>query len=337
MDQFARLLASERREIIAEVATNMSVDFTIIEKDFWVCWTLQSLFSLPPGHAPMVFKGGTSLSKAYGLIERFSEDVDVVTSVDFYLSRGAADPEEAPSRTQQLSRMQALDSLCARYIAEDLANVLRQRFEDRLATRTGWEITVDPDDRYRHTLLFRYPTSAPDVEHTYIRGRVKIELGWRSVTEPRELRTFTSYVATRFPDLMEDADVTCTVLLPKRTFWEKVTALHAESFRDGVPHFFSRHYSDVASMRATEIGEAASRDLAALEDVRQYKERYYPAAWARYDLAVPGSLSIVPSDTKMRALASDYRDMQMMFLREPAPFDDMIQQLRSLQDQINTN
>jgi len=75
-----------------EVAGKMGVDVTIIEKDFWVCWVLKSLFSLPFGHPLMVFKGGTSLSKAYGLIDRFSEDIDIVTVVDFYLSRGFADP-----------------------------------------------------------------------------------------------------------------------------------------------------------------------------------------------------------------------------------------------------
>lgn len=93
--------------------------------------------------------------------------------------------------------------------------------------------------------------------------------------------------------------MTCTVLSPWRTFWEKVTALHAERFRDIVPHFYSRHYSDAAAM-LNPCRKAAPHDLAMLDEVRQYKERYYPAAWARYDRAVPGTLSIVPSEIKMR-------------------------------------
>ncbi|HEY2473547.1 MAG TPA: nucleotidyl transferase AbiEii/AbiGii toxin family protein [Candidatus Cybelea sp.] len=91
MDDFATLAAAERRDIIAEAARAMGVDFTIVEKDFWVCWTLKSLFSLPPEHAPMTFKGGTSLSKAYALIQRFSEDIDVVTAIEFYLTGNALD------------------------------------------------------------------------------------------------------------------------------------------------------------------------------------------------------------------------------------------------------
>ena len=313
----------------------MEREFTIVEKDFRVCWTLRSLFSLPTGHAPMVFKGGTALSKAFELIQRFSEDIDVVTDVNFYLARGVADPETAPSRTQQLERMAVLDLACADYISGALMTELRRQFVERLGTDAGWSLLIDPDDRYAHTLFFRYPISAPDIEHPYIRGLVKIELGWRSATTPAETRTFKPYVAEHFPDLMENADVHCKALSPARTFWEKVTALHAASFRDEVPHFFSRHYSDVAAVFQTDLGKAASRELTMLDDVREFKQLYYPVAWARYDLAVPGTLAIVPSDGKMRAIASDYRDMRMMFFREPPPFVELTEQLRALQNQIN--
>ncbi len=125
------------------------------------------------------------------------------------------------------------------------------------------------------------------------------------------------------------------MLLPARTFWEKVTALHAESFRDVVPHFFSRHYSDVAELIETEVGRAASRDVAMLDEVRKFKQTYYPAAWAHYDRAAPGSLKIIPSDEKVRVLISDYRDMRMMFFREPPPFGTILDRLRALERQIN--
>ncbi len=333
MEDFTGLKPSERRDIIAEAATGMGLDFTIVEKDFWVCWTLQSLFSLASGHAPMVFKGGTSLSKAYALIQRFSEDIDVVTAVDFYLERGIADPEDAPSKTQQIQRMKDLDVACAAYIGGELAGALRQLFAERLGTDTGWELSVDPGDH--HTLLFRYPATASDIIHQYIRERVKIELGWRASTMPNETRTFQSYVAERFPRVMATPDVTCTVLSPSRTFWEKVTALHAESFREEEPRFFSRHYSDVAEIFQTDVGRAASKDFAMLQRVREFKQRYYPSAWAHYDRAVPGSLTVVPSDDKLRTLASDYRAMRMMFFREPPPFEEVVAQLRALQQQIN--
>ncbi len=335
MDEFARLTVSERREIVAEAAIGMKREFTVVERDFWVCWTLRSLFSLPSEHAAMVFKGGTSLSKAFGLIQRFSEDIDVVTDVDFYFAGGVADPEAAPSRTQQLQRMAALDVACATYIGGKLMTELRQQFAGRLGTNAGWDLFVDPDDRYAHTLLFQYPVSAPDTEHPYIRGLVKIELGWRSTTKPIEARTVKPYIADHFPQLMESADARCTALSSARTFWEKVTAIDAESFREEVPYFVSCHYSDVAAMFQTGRGRAAFRDLSMLDDVRKFKQRYYPAARARYDLAVPGSLALVPSRAKLRALASDYREIRMMFFKEPPTFEQVMEHLFTLQQQVN--
>ncbi len=117
MDRFARLSAQERREIFQERACQMRVDFTIVEKDFWVCWTLKSLFALPSGNPAMTFKGGTSLSKAYGLTDRFSEDIDVVTDPYFFTAKGLSDPEEPGIRnTQRQKRMEQLDATCASYI-----------------------------------------------------------------------------------------------------------------------------------------------------------------------------------------------------------------------------
>jgi hypothetical protein len=164
---------------------------------------------------------------------------------------------------------------------------------------------------------------------------VKIELGWRSADEPVEGRAVVSYVGEHFPNLLAQSAVSCTVLGAERTFWEKITALHAENFRNGVSRFFSRHYSDVAAIFGTEIGKAAVRDLEMLEAVRIFKERYYPSAWARYDLAVPGALALVPGESKAQGLAVDYRDMRMMFLSEPIPFEEIIKRLFVLQEEIN--
>jgi Nucleotidyl transferase AbiEii toxin, Type IV TA system len=199
-------------------------------------------------------------------------------------------------------------------------------------------LTIDESDLARHTLLFQYPSSAPDVEHTYIRGMVKIELGWRSVTLPSEVKSIISYIADSIPMVMKSPEVICTTLASQRTFWEKVTALHAESFREGLPpRFYSRHYSDVAEMLRTKLRSSASDDLSMLDEVRKYKELYYYSAWARYDLAVPGTLVVVPSDNKVRELAADYRDMRMMFFRDPPTFGEVIAQLRRLQEQINNS
>jgi hypothetical protein len=135
--------------------------------------------------------------------------------------------------------------------------------------------------------------------------------------------------------LLQTPQVTCSVLVPDRSFWEKVTALHAESFREDVRPFFSRHYSDVAAMLQTQIGRAASRDLAMLEDVRVFKDVYYHSARARYDLAKPGTLVVVPGPEKLRDLERDYRDMSQMFLREPPSFDWVVEELKEFEATAN--
>jgi Nucleotidyl transferase AbiEii toxin, Type IV TA system len=311
----------------------MRVDFTMVEKDFWVCWSLKSLFALPPGNPAMTFKGGTSLSKAYGLIDRFSEDIDVVTDPYFFIEKGLADPEEPGiSNTQREKRMKRLDVGCTAYIAEQLQPTLRTQFAARLGPSEEWTLILDSADP--NTLLFRYPKSDPGVTYAYLRDTVKIELGWRARTAPSELRIIAPYVA-EIPMLLEEPQMTASVLVPDRTFWEKVTALHAESFRAKPRQFFSRHYSDVATMLRTRIGQDASRDLAMLEDVRIFKGVYYYAEWARYELAKPGTLVVVPGEERTRELAIDYRSMRQMFLSEPPPFDWVVDQLRAFERDVN--
>ena len=335
MDDFTRIAPLERRRIFSETAIRKGVAFAIIEKDFWVCWVLKMLFSLSPKHPPLVFKGGTSLAKAYGLIDRFSEDIDIVTVVDFYLSRGLNDPEKATSKSKRSAQMEALDVACADYVIEGLRGELQQIFQERLGATEDWELNPDPHDPYQHSLLFRYPLSGVDSTHPYIRNSVKIELGWRSADEPVEMRVIRPYIADQYSELRLNLDIRCTVLAPVRTFWEKVTALHAESFRERTPQFFSRHYSDVAAMSETVLGKMAARNLEMLDDVRRFKERYYASAWARYYLAIPGSLVIVPNARKITELASDYREMRPLFFSEPPPFERVIEQLRALQQEIN--
>ncbi len=335
MDRFARFSAQERREIIQERASQMRVDFTIVEKDFWLCWTLKALFGLPSGNPALTFKGGTSLSKAYGIIDRFSEDIDVVIDPQFFIDQGIADPEDHDiTSSQREKRMAHLDAECAKYIGEQLLSLLRSKIAERLGGDQGWDLLVDSSDP--NTLLFHYPKSDPGRTYGYLRDTVKIELGWRAKSAPSELRKIEPYLAD-VPMLLSESQLVCTVLRPERTFWEKVTALHAESFRDKPKQFFSRHYSDVAAILRTRIGLEASRDLSMLDDVRLFKSIYYHAAWAHYDLAVPGSLVIVPGSARIRELEADYRDMQQMFLHEPPSFGAVIQQLAELEAKINGN
>ena len=131
-----------------------------------------------------------------------------------------------------------------------------------------------------------------------------------------------------------------TVLSAGRTFWEKVTALHAECHRpadSATPQYVSRHYYDVAMLLDTDEGKAASKDFDLLARVAKHKNIFFRAAWASYDTAKPGSLKLVPSDARLKDLRADYRKMApMMFDDEPLAFDDIVAGLQKLQDTINS-
>jgi hypothetical protein len=125
-----------------------------------------------------------------------------------------------------------------------------------------------------------------------------MELGTHAEFIPRGEFTIRPFAAEEFPHLFADSDVRVTALLAKRTFWEKATILHAEYHRSPGKHFparYSRHYYDVAMLSQTPIKDEALADLQLLKDVVRHKKTFYPAAWARYDLAVPGTLKLTPS------------------------------------------
>jgi hypothetical protein len=174
---------------------------------------------------------------------------------------------------------------------------------------------------------------------TYVTPRVKLEFGARGDPWPTEERSIQPYAAEEFPDFFEEASCDVTVLSVGRTFWEKVTALHAEAHRPAdspTPQYFSRHYYDVAMLLDTEEGNATAKDFDLLAQVVKHKNVFFRSAWASYDTAKPGSLKIVPPDARIEDLRADHRDMApMMFDGEPPTFDEIIARLRALQDAIN--
>jgi hypothetical protein len=217
MDKVARLPLTDRAALFGETGAGRGVANTIIEKDFWVCWTLKRLFDLPQGAAAsLVFKGGTSLSKAFGIIRRFSEDIDLSFDRADLGYSGDRDPEQ-----EGLSRKktgQLIDDLVAdveKHIAENLLPALRAAIVQQLGEpKNGeWSLSIDADDP--QTLNFHYPPALPAGEYqgmAYITPRVKLELGARGDPWPAEQKVIRPYAAEDFPDFFEDPDTTVTVL-----------------------------------------------------------------------------------------------------------------------------
>lgn len=343
MDDVARLPITDRADLFTAAASQRGLTPAIIEKDFWVCWTLKRVFTLPDPPARLLFKGGTSLSKVFGIIEWFSEDVDLsFDRADLGFS-GENDPLNAPTGKRRKHGLEALTETCQRVIRERLLPQLLAALTDALGEPplARWNLELAKDDPDAQTLLFRYPTSdrprAGD-EPAYIQPIVRLEIGARSDHWPAVEATVAPYAAAEFPRLFKEPGCNVRVLAAERTFWEKATLLHMwrhaptnKKFRDRQ----SRHYYDVARLYQHELGKTALKNTALLLSVARHKEVFFPAAWARYAEAKPGNLRLVPPVTRLTELEQDYRKMREMIFGEPPTFEHLLELLREIERHVN--
>jgi hypothetical protein len=311
-----------------------------MEKDFWVCWIIRRLFD-PPLVEDMVFKGGTSLSKIYNAIERFSEDVDLSIPRAMLGFRGAHDLTPGISRTKRDLLLAEMRDACDRHVSGTLCESLTERIATTLSSAPMSVWSLDVADGDLSTLLFQYPPALLAAAYGaggYIRPIIRLEFGGRNDVWPAEVHAIRPYCLEEFPTLSTNPSCDVNVLAAERTFWEKATLLHAEYHRPESsrrPDRVSRHYSDLARLTRSDIGKRAIEQLDLLRAVAEHKTRYFPARWARYQEALEGQLRIVPHDRFADALRSDYAQMREMFFDEPEPFDTMLDALRQLELSVN--
>jgi len=336
LNSIARMPANARADLFTETADRRALSEAIIEKDFWVCWVLQQLFSIEVLSGRLLFKGGTSLSKVFHAINRFSEDIDL--AVD-YVALGFTD--ERDPRREDLSKTKRAVILgdmmvaCRHYIAGEFLDTLRARCEEVLEKGDAWSLEVSAQDP--NVVRFRYPTASAKAL-PYVFPQVVLELGTHAEFVPHDRFTIRSFAAEEFPNVVTDGDVAVVALLAKRTFWEKATILHAEYYRPAeraLPDRYSRHYYDVSMLAQGPIRAEALSDLELLAQVVRHKETFYPSGWARYDMARPGSFRLVPREERLAALERDHRNMGVMIFGEPPAFDAILETLTALEHEIN--
>ena len=337
MDTVAHWAAEERAALFQETAVKRGIVPTIIEKDFWVCWTLRRLFAHLERRPAMLFKGGTSLSKVYGVIERFSEDIDLSLDRHDMGFSGERDPENVGSRKAREKLLKELKVECAGYLADQFVPQAIADFENVLGAHgREWSLAIDADDD--QTVLFQYPATTDGEAAPYVRPVVRMEFGARSDFWPATDAEVQSYAAEEFPELFANPVARVRVLEAKRTFWEKATILHAEFHRPNRARGagrLSRHYYDLAQLAKSPIRQEALADPALLSEVAHHKEYFFATGWARYDEARPGTLRLVPPDDLRRLLESDYRQMAEMFFGTQPAFGDVLATLDQLEREIN--
>lgn len=331
-ETFLRLPLSEQAEILNGLAPELGRAANVLEKDVWVCWVLQQLFQMP-GRLTMAFKGGTSLSKVFDAISRFSEDVDV--TLDYREFHSEINPFDAQTSRRQIGKLS--DSLKA-YVRDHAHGVAAPHFAEQLRAQIESEhARVEINDNGEE-LRIHYP-SALNQGSGYVSNSVLVEFGGRNITEPNAEHQIQPYIADRLPNLTFPSAMV-TVLSPTRTFWEKATLIHVECHRRDLradASRQSRHWYDLAQLADNEIGRDALKDRELLSAVVTHKKAFFHVGHANYDACLTGQLRLFPDETLLEAVRADLQAMidAGMFYGERPSFDSIIARLRALEDDIN--
>lgn len=339
MKRVASMPVAERRVVFEEAAERLQIKPVIVEKDFWVCWMLGHLFRRSDWSEAIVFKGGTALSKVFGIIRRFSEDIDLSVS-PATLGISESDVEQAEGRRQRDKWMENLEEACGKWVERRLQPELEQVIHTEIGERPGHQDWLEFQmDAATHSpvLLFYYP-SALAAGTDYIRRWVKLEFGSLTDQRPVGRHRVRPWLAAILPPPLLEMGCDVVVLQVERAFWEKATILHAEHHRDPkspMPSRYSRHYADVAALADRAETENALVDDTLRKRVVDWKARFFVRSWARYDLAKPGTFRLVPPEARLAELARDYQEMLDMFLDTPMSFQAILEKLRGLEARIN--
>ncbi len=329
MRNFARSSEKDRRELFRATAQAMQIHEAIIEKDFWVCWVLDYLFQGSPWKDKLAFKGGTSLSKAYHAIERFSEDIDLI--LDWRLLGYSTDePWKRRSANKQNEFNIEANQQCATFLASEFVPSLGQSLTELAAT----EIRVGSKEQ---DVLIQYPHS---FSLSAILPQIKLEIGPLAAWIPNEEKEIRPYAAEKFPHLFSHSSAVISTVAAQRTFWEKATILHQEAHRPSASPFpprYSRHYYDLYRLCNSPIRDKALAHLDLLEDVVDFKMKFYHSAWAKYEEARPGSLRLSPPSERIGDLRKDYKNMQPMLFGTIPGFEDILAGLDDLEKTVNNN
>jgi hypothetical protein len=324
----------ERRDLFVGAADRLRTNEQNIEKDFWVCWTLDALFNeLEAGGPRLLFKGGTSLSKGYGLIERFSEDIDITVFREDIGQPATVEELEALSGKKRTNRLEAIKAACQEYIhgpvLEQLSALLQQTLQAANLNAHRAHVEADPDDPDRQSLLLWYPAATTE-GNAYIRRAIKIESGAKSALDPHAPVVVKPYIADDLLTL-DLAVGKVTTVAPSRTFWDKVVILHGlrrwwdrRGELKGGGQRVSRHYYDVYRLLASKIGQNATGDMAMAEDCVRHARMFFNRPDLDLASATPGSFALTPHDGMLADLRRDYEAMSGMVFGPIPNVDEVV-------------
>jgi hypothetical protein len=323
-------LSKKRRIEVLNQATELTgLPAIAIEKDWWVSLCLNASFSLAYSKH-IVFKGGTSLSKGWNLIERFSEDIDLAIDRKFFGFEGDA------SKTQ----IRKLRKQSCEFISIEFLKDLTQTLEDWGAI-TECKLFAQPvndSDKDPQVIEIHY-NSVVDISE-YLSQRVLVEISSRSLMEPTEKREINSILSANFPQLDFATDTfTIPTVLPQRTFLEKIFLLHEEFSQEPEKiriDRLSRHLYDLERLMDTQYGVTALQDKELYKNIVTHREKFNPLRGLDYGNHTPDKIKIIPPDTVIKEYEKDYSEMtKFMIYGDALTFDRLVKRISELQKRIN--
>ncbi len=334
---YITLSPETQKGLIEAAALQMKVDPTVVEKDLWVVLVLQILFHRIHeynSYNALTFKGGTSLSKAYQIIERFSEDIDITIDRKF-LGLQASDEElKNLTRNQRDKSLEELNKRGHKFIETGILPYLKAKLSS-LVPKEQIEVQFNIDDSL--SLEIYYPSRLESPYSSYIKPRIYVEFGVRGDPYPTESKYVRPYLHEKITQL-NDLCVPVNVLLPVRTFLEKVTLLHAEAHRHAdknTPKRLSRHYYDLYQLVEKGYFDEAKKQPDLLKSVIANKSLFFASKEASYETIFTNGLKLLPSEDRIKEIAADYKEMSIMIFGEMPRFEEILSSIGKIEEILN--
>ncbi len=346
MSKWIDFSIDERKAMIQGVAETWQIDEAAAEKDWWVTAVLYALFHTSVSEY-LLFKGGTSLSKGWNIINRFSEDIDLALHRDYFLNVKKLTCASCTSNTQ----IHNLREKGQDFLFGEFKNELEMKLAEMgldVTVLTDNDITDEngvprkvPHDKDPSVLYVQYP-SLYDSQEAYAKPTVKVEISVLSMSEPHEMRRISSLVEQKYRNEGEDVDSdlvqTIRTVSPARTFLEKAFLL-CEEYQKNKPRTYrmTRHFYDLEKLMQTSYCDMALSDTVLYREIVEHRRKFYHVGDVDYDKELPATIQIVPHDDLRPDYEADYKDMQGSFIYgNSLDFEELMNRIKDLQDRFRS-
>jgi len=319
----------ELRILCINTSAKLGITEAVIEKDYWVSFVLDYLFHASKWKETFAFKGGTSLSKCFKLIERFSEDIDLI--LDWRALGYAKDePWEERSNTGQDKFNKKINVKTEEFLKTKFLPEIEEDFRKLL--KSEFKLFIDKENP--QTVLFEYPKI---FSSSYLMQNIRLEIGSLAAWDPAIKAKIEPMIAEVYPNIFKEK-IEIRTIAPERTFWEKATILHHEANRPKIldmPRRYARHYYDLYNMASSPVKESAIRDIELMKKVANFKIKFYPRKWAKYEDVLDGKIRLVPDEYRFAKIQEDYDAMKEMMYGAYPDFDKLMKGLKTLEIELN--